>query len=172
MKKSNEIVMKPIGTIHTPFKDVDDNIPIQGKLMPEHEGKVEVNEEYREGLMDIDGFSHLILIYSFHKSSHVKLVGKPYMDNKKHGVFAYRSPHRPNHIGLTIVELIDIKDNTLIIKGVDMVDGTPLLDIKPYNPGFDEQCNVRTGWMEKYFNGDKKMGNITVDSKEKWLHED
>ena len=166
----SEIMIKPIGIIHTSFQSIDDNIPIQGKLKPESIGSVEVFPEFREGLKDIEGFSHIILLYYFHKSPVVKLIAKPYMDNEKRGVFSIRSPHRPNHIGLTLVELLEVKDTILKIKGADMLDYTPLLDIKPYNPFFDGEKNARIGWMTKFF-WNKDPADIVVSNIKEWLHE-
>ncbi|MDY6932399.1 MAG: tRNA (N6-threonylcarbamoyladenosine(37)-N6)-methyltransferase TrmO, partial [Halobacteriota archaeon] len=107
----------------------------------------EIFEEYEEGLSDLDGFSHIILIFAFHKSNGFSLKVKPFLDDSVRGLFATRSPRRPNKIGMSIVNLIEIKGNILSVKGVDMIDGTPLLDIKPYIPEFDERDDVRTGWL-------------------------
>ena len=145
-----EIIMKPIGIIYTPYKEPKD-IPIQGRFRDDVEGVVVLKEEYKDGLRDLDGFSHAILLYYFHKSSKVNIEGSPYLEAEKHGIFAIRSPHRPNHIGFSIVRLTRIEDNKVYFKEVDMLDGTPLLDIKPYIRFFDERENVRCGWIEKHF---------------------
>jgi tRNA-Thr(GGU) m(6)t(6)A37 methyltransferase TsaA len=167
----SEIILKPIGIIHTPFKSIDDHVPIQGALSPDTEGKVVVFPEYAGGLKDLDGFSHIFLIYYFHKSKAVKLRARPYMEQTVRGMFSIRSPHRPNHIGLTVVQLLSVDNNMLQVKGLDMIDNTPLIDIKPYNPYFDAPSNVRIGWMESHFDDEKRKKNITVKSEKEWLHE-
>ena len=149
--------LKPIGIIHTPYKK-DGDVPYQAYKSKDM-GEIEVFKEYEDGLKDIEGFSHLIILYEFHKSvkRSVKrehflessgLLVKPYLNNTLHGVFATRSPNRPNPIGLTIVELLERKENILKVRGIDMLDGTPLLDIKPYVPKFDQRDNVKSGWLE------------------------
>jgi len=144
----NEIKYQPIGIIHSPFKEPRDT-PIQPTAAKDVEGTVEVFPEYAEGLKDVDGFSHLILIYHFHLAKRVSLKVKPYMDNNLRGIFATRAPPRPNPIGLSIVQLIKVERNMLRIRDVDVVDGTPLLDIKPYVPEFDLRKVEKTGWLEK-----------------------
>jgi tRNA-Thr(GGU) m(6)t(6)A37 methyltransferase TsaA len=147
---------KPIGIIHTPYKK-DSDAPYQA-YKSKDTGKIEVFKEYQEGLKDVEGFSHFIILYEFHKSvkRSVKkehylnsqgLLVKPYLDDAQHGLFATRSPNRPNPIGLTVVELLERKGNILKVRGIDMLDGTPLLDIKPYVPTFDRKNNVRIGWL-------------------------
>lgn len=141
------IVLKPIGVIHSPFKDLD-GMPIQPAGASGVKGSVEVFEEYRTGLKDLDGFSHIVLLYLFHRSQGFSLHVVPYLDTQMRGVFATRAPRRPNAIGLSVVQLDMIKDGMLQIQNVDILDGTPLLDIKPYVPEFDTQVKVRTGWLE------------------------
>ena len=136
----------PIGVIHTPFKNPQ-GIPIQGALRPDKEGHVEIFPQYRDGLKDVDGFSHLILLYHFHLSGEHRLVSKPFLDDTPRGVFAIRSPRRPNPVGMTVVRLLRIEENVLHIAGVDMVDGTPLLDIKPYIPDIDAHNAEKMGWL-------------------------
>ena len=136
----------PIGVIRTPFKTIQD-MPIQNLGAKGIRGSVELLPEFSEGLKDIDGFSHLILIYHFHKVIHKELVVKPFMDTVSHGIFATRSPVRPNPIGMTVVKLIERNGNLLIIQDLDMLDETPLLDIKPCLPMIDDLQNVRLGWM-------------------------
>ena len=138
--------LKPIGVIHSPFKKLA-GMPIQPAFSKE-KGVVEVFDKYKKGLKDLEGFSHLILIYEFHKSKGYSLLAKPFLDNKKKGVFATRSPHRPNHIGISIVKLVRRKGNKLTVGGIDALDGTPLLDIKPYVPEFDCHCNAKSGWLK------------------------
>ena len=142
------IKYKPIGFIHTPFKEPK-GVPIQPVAGEDIEGKVEILPDYVEGLKDLEGFSHIILIYHLHLSKKPSLLVKPYMDEKLRGVFATRAPSRPNPIGLSIVRLVKIKGNMIYIKDVDIVDGTPLLDIKPYVPEFDLREVNRIGWLEK-----------------------
>jgi tRNA-Thr(GGU) m(6)t(6)A37 methyltransferase TsaA len=144
----DEIKYQPIGVIHSPFKEAK-GTPIQPSGAKGINGTVEVFPQYAKGLKDIDGFSHLILIYHFHLSQGASLEAKPYMDNETRGVFAMRSPNRPNPIGISVVRLIKIEKNILHIQDVDIVDGTPLLDIKPYVPEFDIREVERIGWLEK-----------------------
>ena len=145
--KIDEIRYKPIGVIHSPFKDPK-GTPIQPAGAEGVKGRVEVFPEYADGLKDIEGFSHIILIYHFHLSKGRLLIAKPYMDNEARGVFAMRGPSRPNPIGISTVRLFGIEGNTLHIQDVDIVDGTPLLDIKPYVPEFDTRQAERIGWLE------------------------
>jgi tRNA-Thr(GGU) m(6)t(6)A37 methyltransferase TsaA len=140
--------MKPIGTIHTPF-NAPAGMPIQPAGAAGVVGTVEVFEEYESGLKDLDGFSHIILLYIFHRSEGYKLQVVPFLDTEPRGVFATRAPKRPNPIGLSIVRLGRIAGCTLHIRNVDILDGTPLLDIKPYVPEFDSHVQVRTGWLEQ-----------------------
>jgi len=145
MKK---IEYRPIGIIHSPYK-TPEGTPIQPTHAQGPEAKVEVLPEYAEGLTDLAGFSHIYLIYHFHLSKKFSLMVKPFLDTKFHGLFSTRAPSRPNSIGLSIVRLTGIKENILRVKNIDVLDGTPLLDIKPYVPGFDI-CKVnKIGWMEK-----------------------
>ena len=139
---------RTIGIIHTPFQDVE-GIPIQPSGADGVRGQVEVFPEYEAGLKDLNGFSHIILIYDFHWSKGFNLQVVPFLDSKLRGVFATRAPKRPNPIGLSVVKLLKIRNRILHIENVDMIDGTPLLDIKPYVPEFDQQVTVRTGWLEK-----------------------
>lgn len=139
--------LKHIGIIHSPFKKLS-GMPIQPAGAVGVKGVVEVFEEYRAGLKDLDGFSHIILLYQFHRSQGFDLHVVPFMDPKPRGLFATRAPKRPNPIGLSVVQLDMIKDGMLHIQNVDILDGTPLLDIKPYVPEFDAQMKVRTGWLE------------------------
>jgi len=143
-----DVIMKvaPIGVIHTPFKCKKD-APIQ-PFKSKAIGKVEVFMKYKDGLCDIEGFSHLILIYKFHKSKGYCLKVKPFLDDGLHGLFATRYPRRPNQIGLTVVKLLKRKGNILFVKGIDVIDGSPLLDIKPYVPAFGPKEKVRIGWLE------------------------
>ncbi len=144
----NEIRYKPIGVVHSPFKEPK-GTPIQPPGGKGIDGTVEVFPEYAEGLKDVEGFSHIILIYHFHLSKGLSLKVKPYMENELRGVFATRAPSRPNPIGISVVRLTRIEGNILHVRDVDVVDGTPLLDIKPYVPEFDVREVNKTGWLEK-----------------------
>jgi tRNA-Thr(GGU) m(6)t(6)A37 methyltransferase TsaA len=141
-----EFTMRPIGVIHSPFTDKKQT-PIQPSRS-QAVGQVEVYPEFAEGLQDVEGLSHVILLYVFHCSSGYTLRVKPFLDDALHGLFATRYPCRPNPIGLSIVRLIARHGNVLEIEGVDMLDGTPLLDIKPYVPDFDVRLDTRVGWYE------------------------
>jgi tRNA-Thr(GGU) m(6)t(6)A37 methyltransferase TsaA len=143
-----QITYKPIGVIHSPFKEPK-GTPIQPPSAEGVAGTVEVFLEYVEGLMDLDGFSHIILLYHFHLSRTSSLRVKPYMDDEVHGVFAMRGPSRPNPIGLSIVRLVRVEGPVLHIRDVDIVDGTPVLDIKPYVPQFDARDVERIGWLDE-----------------------
>jgi tRNA-Thr(GGU) m(6)t(6)A37 methyltransferase TsaA len=141
-----EIVYTPIGVIHTPFKDTA-GVPIQPRAAKGIKGSIEILPDYAEGLKDLDGFSHIILLYHLHLSKGFSLKVTPFLDNTLRGLFATRAPKRPNPIGLSVVRLIEIKGNVLRIEEIDVVDGTPLLDIKPYIPEFDKKKTFRIGWL-------------------------
>jgi tRNA-Thr(GGU) m(6)t(6)A37 methyltransferase TsaA len=143
----NTITLKPIGVIHSPYNKKED-IPIQGVFKPEGVGTVEVFEEYAEGLTDVEGFSHIQILYFFHKSKDYSLLAKPFLEDKLHGIFAIRSPHRPNHLGVSVVRLLERSGNSLKVGEIDVFDGTPLLDIKPYVPKFDRRKDVKIGWLK------------------------
>lgn len=138
--------IEQIGTIHSPFLTIED-MPIQPKGAVGIKGYVLVDEEFMTGLKDLEGFSHIYLFYSFHKTTKTELLVTPFMDINKRGVFATRSPLRPNHIGMSIVKLNEIKENKLFVENVDILDGTPLLDIKPYIKKFDEIKDSTSGWL-------------------------
>ena len=142
-----KIEFQPIGVIHTPFTEPE-GMPIQPAGAAGVKGTVEVFEEFRAGLKDLDGFSHVILLYHFHRSRGFKLHVVPFMDCQPRGVFATRAPKRPNPIGISVVRLCGISDGVLEVENVDILDGTPLLDIKPYVPEFDTQPEIKTGWLE------------------------
>jgi tRNA-Thr(GGU) m(6)t(6)A37 methyltransferase TsaA len=142
------LVCRPIGIIHTPFKELE-NMPIQPSGAAGIRGAVELFPEFTEGLKDLDGFSHIILLYRLHESRGYKLIVTPFLDSERRGLFATRAPKRPNPIGLSIVRLVQIRGSSLEIENVDILDGTPLLDIKPYVPEFDHQENCRIGWLEQ-----------------------
>ena len=138
----------PIGIIHSPLK-TPIGAPLQSVSAKDLEGTIDIFPEYASGLKDIEGFSHLILIYHFHLASEVSLTVKPYLDNKTHGIFATRAPARPNPIGISTVKLREVKGGWIRVRGIDVVDGTPLLDIKPYVPKFDTRRVQRIGWYDQ-----------------------
>ena len=142
-----ELVLKPIGIIHSPYENKDET-PIQGAFQPDGPGRVEVFDAYIEGLKDIESFSHIILIYWFHKAGSVKLVRPTFLDDEPHGIFSSRHPCRPNGIGMSVVKLIRREGNILIIEGPVMLVKTPLLDIKPYIPKFDTIVSASEGWTK------------------------
>jgi len=142
------ITLTSIGIIQTPFKEIA-GMPIQPSGAIDVPGQLVMDAQYEEGLCDLDGFSHLILLYHFHLSKGFNLRVKPFLDTVKRGLFSTRAPRRPNPIGLSIVRLDRIDGRILHILDVDVVDGTPLLDIKPYVPAFDMRSGVRAGWLEK-----------------------
>ncbi|OQX72110.1 MAG: tRNA (N6-threonylcarbamoyladenosine(37)-N6)-methyltransferase TrmO [Bacteroidetes bacterium 4484_249] len=143
----NKIIFKPIGVIQSPFSEPK-GTPIQPSAAENIEGSVKVFPEFAGGLKDIEGFSHIILIYYFHLSKKSSLLVTPFMDLHQHGVFATRAPARPNPIGFSVVKLEKVEENTLLVKDIDIIDGTPLLDIKPCVPEFDFSKVAKTGWLE------------------------
>ena len=150
-----QIIMQPIGIIDSPYKQ-NKGIPIQGIFNSDVEAWIELKDKYAGGLKDLDGFSHAIILYYFHKSQREEIEGRPFLEQNKHGIFATRSPQRPNHIGLSIVKIKKIEANRMYFTEVDVLDQTPVLDIKPYVKYFDSRDNVKCGWLDKHF----KDGNI------------
>lgn len=142
-----EIKYMPIGIACSEFKEPI-GTPIQPKAGEGCEGRIKIFSEFAEGLKDIDGFSHIILIYHFHLLKESSLIVKPFMDDFTHGIFSTRSPSRPNPIGMSVVQLIKVDENSLHIKDMDIVDGTPILDIKPYVPAIDDRETTKIGWLE------------------------
>jgi tRNA-Thr(GGU) m(6)t(6)A37 methyltransferase TsaA len=143
-----EIQYHPIGIIRTPFTEIG-GMPIQPSGATGVHGTIELYPQYVEGLVDLDGFSHIILLYHFHRVKAANLTVTPFLDTEPRGLFSTRAPKRPNPIGISIVELTGIESNILSIVNIDVLDGTPLLDIKPYVPEFDHHAEVRLGWIEK-----------------------
>lgn len=141
------ISLHPIGVIHSPFHDPE-STPIQA-IRSQAIGTVEVYPEFSQGLRGLEEFSHIYLLYAFHRSEGYSLLVKPFLDDDQHGLFATRHPRRPNPIGFSVVRLRKIEDNLLTIEGVDVLDDTPLLDIKPYVPDFDHRDDVQTGWYSR-----------------------
>ncbi len=145
--------LQPIGVINTPFNQLD-GMPIQPSGAKEIKGTIVLDKKYEQGLSDLDGFSHIIVLFWLHQSKGYNLMVTPFLDDEKRGVFSTRAPRRPNPIGLSVVRLIKINKNILTIQGVDMLNQTPVLDIKPYVPVFesnntDEHEMISVGWLEK-----------------------
>jgi tRNA-Thr(GGU) m(6)t(6)A37 methyltransferase TsaA len=136
----------PIGIVHSPFQDTA-GMPIQPTGAAGILGSVEVFPDFAKGLRDLDGFSHIVLLYHFHRVQEVRLSVTPFLDSEPRGVFATRAPTRPNPIGLSVLKLLEIQGHVLCVEGVDILEGTPVLDIKPYVPQFDHQPTDRVGWL-------------------------
>jgi tRNA-Thr(GGU) m(6)t(6)A37 methyltransferase TsaA len=155
------ITYEPIGVIRSPFTNLE-GMPIQPAGAAGVQGTVEVLPEYAEGLADLDGFSHVVLVYHFHRSEGYKLRVTPFLDNQPRGLFSTRAPKRPNPIGMSVVKLVKVEGNVVHVENVDILDGTPLLDIKPYVPAFDEQQSVRTGWLQ---DAQRRVGEKRADDR-------
>lgn len=143
----DRITFSPIGFIRTPYSQID-GMPIQPCGAESVTGTIEIHREFEEGLHDLEGFSHIWLIYHLHERQQPRLRVKPFLDDVEHGIFSTRSPVRPNAIGLSLVKLVKRQGCTLTVENIDVLDGTPLLDIKPYVPAFDSAAAVRIGWFE------------------------
>lgn len=150
-------IIQPIGVIYTPFL-TKETAPIQGFFHPESEGTIEIFPQYEEGLKDIEQFSHLHLLYSFDRSSEVEMVKLMFLDDTPHGIFSSRNPKRPNHIGMTVVSLKKREKNRLTVLGIDVLNQTPLLDIKPYVARFDSYPHASEGWFIGKGDRPKPMG--------------
>ena len=159
---AQEILVKPIGIIHTPHQ-VMLNTPIQPIAAQGVKGRIELYDEYVTGLSDLDGFSHITLLYHFHQISGHTLKVIPFMDTEERGIFATKAPKRPNRIGVSTVKLLNISGNIIDIEEVDMLDGTPLLDIKPFYPRYDNRSNVAIGWLER--NKNLPVENMRADER-------
>jgi len=146
----DQILLRPIGVVHSPYKEAK-GIPIQGRFKDDVEARIELKEKYAKGLLDLDAFSHAIILYYFHKSKREDIEGTPFLEDEKHGIFALRSPHRPNHLGCSIVKISKIQGNNLYFTQVDILDSTPVLDIKPYVKYFDSREEAICGWLDKHF---------------------
>ncbi|MEN6360677.1 MAG: tRNA (N6-threonylcarbamoyladenosine(37)-N6)-methyltransferase TrmO [Smithella sp.] len=145
---TSDILYRPIGVIHSEHM-IAENTPIQPVYAKGCKGYVELCPEFINGLKDLDDFSHIYLIYHFHKSQAVKLIVKPFLQDVDHGIFSTRAPFRPNPIGLSVVELLGIEGNILHLNNMDILDGTPLLDIKPYTAKFDLHYVKKNGWQDE-----------------------
>ena len=139
------VTIRPIGVIHTAFEHVE-GMPIQAAAAAGAAGWIDIEPEFAEGLRDLDGFSHLIVLSWCHLAGPMKLSVIPFLDDQTHGIFATRSPARPNPIALSTVQLVGVTGTRLDIRDVDMLDGTPCLDIKPYVPALDDRAGARIGW--------------------------
>jgi tRNA-Thr(GGU) m(6)t(6)A37 methyltransferase TsaA len=154
-------IIEPIGEIITPFK-TKAGMPIQSNGAKGIKGQIALKEVFVEGLTDLDGFSHIIVIYRFYRSEGFEMLTTHFLDTKKRGLFATRAPNRPNSIGLSVVRLISIEENVLNEENVDMLDGTPLLDIKPYIPAIDAHEAERVGWTEERTN---ELPGVKLDNR-------
>jgi len=166
LKKSTsmEFKIKPIGIVHSPFKrkeDIDSKKYAESGGFDPVQGELEIFQEFEAGLKDTEGFSHLIVLFAFHKSEGFRLHTKPLLDNTLRGIFSTRSPHRPNPLGMTVVKVIKRKKNIIKVAGVDMIEGTPILDIKPYTSR-DQKSPIKLGWLEFRM---KKQNNETRNQK-------
>jgi tRNA-Thr(GGU) m(6)t(6)A37 methyltransferase TsaA len=163
---NHEITMEqfkyqPIGIIHSPHK-TPDGTPIQPTGAKGIAGSIEIFPDYIPGLADLAGFSHIFILYHFHLSKKYSLKVKPFLDDQERGLFATRAPSRPNPIGLSVVRLIDVREGNLHVQDVDVLDGTPLLDIKPYVPEFDVREVDKRGWIGK---STGKVGDVVDDGR-------
>jgi tRNA-Thr(GGU) m(6)t(6)A37 methyltransferase TsaA len=159
-----QIIFHPIGTIHTPFKTLE-NMPIQPVGAKGVKATIELKNEFIDGLKDLEQFSHIILLYHFHQSEGYKLKVTPFMDTEERGLFSTRAPRRPNGIGMSIVRLIEIENNILHIEDVDILDGTPLVDIKPVFRQFDNRVEAKSGWLEEKW----KERNLKIKSDKRFV---
>lgn len=146
--KSSRIIYNPIGIIYSEHT-IAEKTPIQSVYARGCKGRVEVFPEFAEGLRDLEGFSHIYLIYHFHRTDQVKLIVKPFLQDMDRGIFSTRAPYRPNAIGLSIVDVIGRENNILHVDGLDILDETPLLDIKPYTAKFDLHQVRKNGWQDE-----------------------
>ena len=147
-KNPKEIKYSPIGIIHSPHENIK-GMPIQPTGAKGIQGTIKIKKKYAGGLKDLDGFQYIILIYHFHLSKGYSLEVKPFLDDSLRGVFSTRAPKRPNPIGMSIVRLLKVEGSTLRVEDVDILDGTPLLDIKPYVPAFDIRKTKTIGWLSQ-----------------------
>ncbi len=164
----DKFYFQPIGLIRSPHKELS-KIPIQPVFCEDIEGTVILNTRYIDGLKDLQEFSHINLFYYFNQSQKTCLRVKPYLSNEEHGIFATRAPHRPNKLGMSLVRLVRVESNILYVRDIDILDGTPLLDIKPYIQRYDSRENAKSGWQDavsddiasvrgsRDFNGQKKI---------------
>jgi tRNA (adenine37-N6)-methyltransferase len=152
---------EPIGIIESPFEQIE-GMPVQAAFAPDTRGTVTIDQRFAEGLADIDGFSHLVLLYPFHRTGTVELTVMPFLDRTPRGLFATRAPSRPCAIGITVVRLLARRANVLEVAEIDVLNGTPLFDVKPYVPAFDTRNNARIGWLEAAL---QKPANVRADNR-------
>jgi len=162
LKGNTDMLLKPIGIIHSPIIEPK-GAPIQPRFAEGIEGTVEVFDEYVPGLKDVSGFERIYLLYWFHRARQFRLSVAPYLEKTEHGLFATRAPSRPNPIGLSNVRLLGIDGNILRISELDILDGTPLLDIKPYAQRFDSYETDRNGWLDDVASKEAKADNSFYD---------
>jgi len=146
-----EFKLKSIGIVHSPFKkreDVDSKKFADAGGFDSVQGELELFNEFEDGLKDIEGFSHLVVLFAFHESEEYRLHTKPLLEDTLRGVFSTRSPNRPNPIGMTVVKVIERNENSIKVSGIDMIEGTPILDIKPYTSR-DQKSPIKLGWLER-----------------------
>jgi tRNA-Thr(GGU) m(6)t(6)A37 methyltransferase TsaA len=153
------VTYKPIGVIHSPHREAEET-PVQPIFARGIAGTAEVFPEYAKGLSDLEGFSHVYLIYHFHRATPAKLTVKPFLDDAPRGIFATRAPTRPNPIGFSVVRLVRREGPILHLEDVDVLDGTPLLDIKPFVARFDRRDDVRSGWQEDVDEGTAQIRGL------------
>jgi len=158
------ITLTPIGIVRSEYKDPV-GVPINPVFCKGVKGQIEIFPEYAPALKDLDGFSHIHVISFFHHSQGYRLVTQPFTDDELHGLFTTRSPRRPNPLGLSVVRLIKVEDNVLHIEETDMIDGTPVLDIKPFHPQLDHRSDVRLGWLGDRLDKVKKVGEVIYDQR-------
>lgn len=154
-----DVVFQSIGLIHSPHKKLSE-IPAQPVFARDIEGQVVIDPDFVPGLEGLEGFSHIYLLYHFHQSGSCRLRFKPYLADDEYGIFATRAPHRPNGLGISVVRLIGIEYNVLKVKDIDVLDGTPLLDIKPFVQRFDCRSGVRSGWQEAVSDADARRRGL------------
>ena len=162
----DKIIFQPIGVIHSPHKELA-KIPIQPVFCNDIEGTVVLDTEYADGLKDLQEFSHIHLFYYFNQSRKMCLRLQPYLSDQERGIFATRAPHRPNKLGMSLVRLVKVEDNVLHVRDLDILDGTPLLDIKPYIQRFDSRENVKSGWQDAVSNDTASVRGLRDFEKEK-----
>ncbi len=155
MAKNNAIAYRPIGTIRSPWA-TPTGAPIQPAAAAGVLGVLEIDPRFAEGLRDLDGFSHVIVLWHMHLALGSELTVTPFLDTVRHGIFATRSPRRPNPIGMSVYRLLGIETTHVAVSGVDAVDGTPILDVKPFVPAFDAPHAERIGWLEN------RLGDIAT----------
>lgn len=154
-----EITFNSIGSIHSPFNELAD-MPIQPAGAQGIKGTIEVDRQFIPALQDLEGFSHIYVLYYFHKSKGWKPKVIPFLDKQERGLFSTRAPHRPNPIGLSVLKVEGVQENQILVSNVDILDGTPLLDIKPYVPQFDDVDEIRIGWVEENIH---QVGKVRTD---------